>query len=125
MSTVAGARSAAPAPLWHTVFLIDVVAAVVVLLPALSLAVGIQAIGAYNGCWIGDPNSDDGEESFATILGLLGVVPVLSGMSFAVARSAARREKGAWLLNVMNTVGFVAFFTVLGIWAFQPAPLHP
>jgi hypothetical protein len=110
-------------PLWQSVIHIDLVAFVLGLLPALCLGFGIQAIGAHNNWWVGDPNSNDGEETFATFLGVFGVIPVLAGMTIAVARSARKRKKPAALLNVVNAFAFVAVYTVLGIWAFQPAPL--
>lgn len=124
--TPVGTRlSAVPSrgPLWRSVFLIDVAAFILCLLPALVLGFGIQAIGAQNDWWIGDPNSNDGEETFATFFGLLGVVPILAGMIIAVSFAARRRAKPAVLLNVVNTVAFIAVYTVLAIWLFQPAPL--
>ena len=134
MSDIAGPASATPAPsggdaqkprapLWRAVFLIDTAAFVLGLFPALFLGFGIQAIGAYNAWWIGDPNSNDGEETFSTFLGLLGAVPLLTGMIIAVAYSARQRKQPAVLLNVVNTLGFVAAYTILGIWSFQPAAL--
>jgi len=111
--------------LWKSVLLIDLFAFALAFLPALTLGFGIQAIGAYNGWWTGDPNSNDGEETFATFLGLLGVLPVVVGMAVAVARSARKRKKPAAVLNVVNTFAFVAVYTILGVWAFQPAPLSP
>jgi len=125
LSPVATHLDARPSrgPLWHSVLLIDLAAFVLCLLPALLLGFGIQAIGAHNGWWIGDPNSNDGEETFATFFGLLGAVPILAGMIIAVSFSARRRTKPALLLNVVNTVAFIAVYTILGIWLFQPAPL--
>ena len=110
-------------PLWRAVFLIDVVAFILGLFPALLLGFGIQAIGAYYDWWIGDPNSNDGEETFATFFGLLGALPLLAGMIVAVARSARKRKRPAALLNVVNTLAFIVVFALLGVWLFQPAPL--
>jgi hypothetical protein len=111
------------APLWLAVVLVDAAAFVLGILPAMILGFGIQAIGARNEWWIGDPNSNDGEETFATFLGLVGALPLLTGTIIAVAVAARKRSRPAALLNAVNTLAFVAVFTILCIWWFQPAPL--
>jgi ABC-type Fe3+ transport system permease subunit len=111
------------APLWLAVLLIDAAVFLLGVLPAVFLGFGIQAIGARNEWWVGDPNSNDGEETYATFLGLVGALPLLTCMVVAVAVAARRRSRPAAPLTVVNTLAFVAVYTSLGIWWFQPAPL--
>lgn len=70
-----------------------VVAAAAALLyyPVLFLGLGIQAIGAGAGWWIGEPTSNDGEALIATVPGAIGCLVVILGVSLAV-RAIARRE---------------------------------
>jgi len=55
---------------------------------------GLHTAGGKLGWWIGDPNSNDGEESWGTVSGLLGVGVVgaaavlVSGVVLAVERRA-------------------------------------
>jgi FtsH-binding integral membrane protein len=84
--------------------------------PALFLALGLQALGAVAGRWVGDPNSDDGEEGFATVLGALGLVFVLTVAGFVVRAFARRYRRRAWIPVVVGTVvlltGVVGFCVV-------------
>lgn len=50
----------------------------------------MQAIGDAAGWWQGDPNSNDGEETFATALGLAGVLVILPLAAFTVTRAGRR-----------------------------------
>lgn len=101
--------------LWVPVFYIDLIGFALGFLPALALGFGIQAIGAVNGWWIGDSNSDDGEELFATVLGGLGSVVVLGGMIVALVHWARRRGIRPLRLVAINTVLFVAAYATLMI----------
>jgi len=100
-------------PLWASIVAVDFLGFVFGLLPALSLGIGIQAIGAVNGWWLGDPNSNDGEEGFATVLGLLGALIVLVAMTVALTRSARRQGIRALRAITVNMVLFVAGYTAL------------
>jgi len=100
-------------PLWASIVAVDFLGFVFGLLPALSLGIGIQAIGAVNGWWLGDPNSNDGEEGFATVLGLLGALIVLGAMTVALTRSARRQGIRALRTITVNMVLFVAGYTAL------------
>ena len=95
--------------------LIDVLAAVVGFMPALFLAFGIQAIGAVNGWWIGDPNSNDGEEGFATALGGGGVLLVLVATIVAVTWAANRKRIPALVINVINSAVLITVYAVVMI----------
>jgi uncharacterized membrane protein len=78
--------------------------------PWLFLAIGIQAIGARLGWWIGDPNSNDGEETFATAIGLVGIAVVV-GLAVWAALAVARR----WSLPRWPIAAFVVLLSVVGI----------
>lgn len=67
------------------VVLIYLAAGFLLILPAVFLATGIQELGSILGLWAGDPNTNDGEESWATIAGVV---------SFAVVLTAA--GLGSW-----------------------------
>ena len=66
------------------------IAAVVLIVPTFMLAVGVQALGDAAGWWQGDPNSNDGEESWATGLGVGAYVVVLAVVALIV-RALTRR----------------------------------
>ena len=72
--------------------IVYVVAAALLAYPALFLALGIQALGASLGWWVGDPNSNDGEEGFATAIGVGSTVVVL-GIAAGLLVVAARRYR--------------------------------
>lgn len=61
--------------------LVAVSAAAVALLvfPAMFLALGLQALGARLGLWIGEATSNDGEETWATAMGAIAFLMVLTG----------------------------------------------
>ncbi len=68
---------------------IVVVTAVLLIVPGYFLATGIEAAGAAAGWWIGDPTANDGEETWATAIGLLGCGLVLAasvGAALALRR---------------------------------------
>lgn len=65
---------------------IVVLTALLLVVPSYFLATGIQAIGSAAGWWIGDPNTNDGEETWATAIGLIGCAMVLAvGLGSALA----------------------------------------
>ncbi len=66
------------------------VAAVVLIVPTFVLAVGVQALGDAAGWWQGDANSNDGEGSWATTLGVSAYVVVLAAAALIV-RAMTRR----------------------------------
>ena len=70
--------------------IVYVAAILILILPAYALAGGIQAAGDAAGLWAGDPNSNDGEEVWATALGVALVTIVLAAA--AVALLAAGRK---------------------------------
>jgi hypothetical protein len=90
-----------------TVTLVYFVAALLLLVPGWFLAVGIQASGDAAGWWQGDPNSNDGEETFATVLGAAGVLVILPCAALAVARA------GRWA-RVRPAVAIVVGSALLG-----------
>ena len=69
---------------------IYLVAAALLYWPTIFLVFGIDAIGNAAGWWIGDPNSNDGEETFATAIGVVGWVIVLVPAALG-ARAVAKR----------------------------------
>jgi|GEM_PF-3027473 len=66
------------------------VAAVVLIVPTFLLATGVQALGGAAGWWQGDPNVNDGEESWATSFGVGAYVVVLSVTALIVRAMTAR-----------------------------------
>jgi hypothetical protein len=66
------------------------IAAVVLIAPTFMLAVGVQAFGDAAGWWQGDPNSNDGEESWATGFGVGAYVVVLV-VAALIVRAMTRR----------------------------------
>jgi MFS family permease len=66
------------------------VAAVVLIVPTLELAIGVQALGDAAGWWQGDPNSNDGEENWATSFGVGAYLVVLSVTALIVRAMTAR-----------------------------------
>lgn len=77
---------------------------VVLAIPAMFLATGIQAIGRTQGWWVGDSNANDGEEVFATAIGGSGTLVVLAlatVIGFLMSRGLGASTRGtAWGLAV-------------------------
>lgn len=65
-------------------------AAVLLLVPALFFAFGVQTLGGKLGIWVGDPTFNDGEESWATIIGLVSGLIVLAGAAWGTWPMARR-----------------------------------
>lgn len=65
-------------------------AAVLLLVPALFLGFGVQALGGKLGIWVGDPTSNDGEETWATIIGLVSGLAVLAAAAWGTWSMARR-----------------------------------
>ena len=119
----AGAAEPAPAsggrPAYALVLaLVLLVSAALLVLPGMLLGFGVQAAGAAAGWWVGDPTSNDGEETWATGLGAVGCLAVLAG-AVAVAlgtrrrfgvRSAAPALVGVGALAVAGAVILVLLF---------------
>jgi len=66
------------------------IAAVVLIVPTFVLAVGVEALGDAAGWWQGDPNTNDGEESWATTFGLASYAVVLL-VTALIVRAMTRR----------------------------------
>jgi hypothetical protein len=95
-------------------------AAVVLIVPTWLLATGVQALGDIAGWWQGDPNSNDGEESWATALGVGSYVLVLA-VTAAIVWAMTRRLGMRFLpwvtagtaVIVLGAVGACAWFVSL------------
>jgi hypothetical protein len=83
-------------------------------IPRLVLVLGLHTAGGRLGWWVGDPNNNDGEETFATILGMIGIgfvgtlAVLLSGLVVALERRAWPVLPGAaavWTLLTLVDVG--------------------
>jgi hypothetical protein len=70
--------------------IVYVLAAVILAVPGFFLATGVQAIGDKLGWWLGDPNSNDGEEIIGTAIGLVSALVVL-GVAAGVLVEIGRR----------------------------------
>lgn len=84
-------------------------ASVLLLVPALLLGFGVQALGGKLGIWVGDPTSNDGEETWATIIGLVSGLVVLAGAAWG-AWSMAQRHG----LPPRQTVAIATGLTLIG-----------
>ena len=93
--------------------IVYVVAAVVLAYPALFLALGFQALGASLGWWDGDPNSNDGEEGFATAIGVGSTVVVLA-LAAGIIVVVARRYR----LRALPVIGVGSVLILSGLAAF-------
>jgi len=83
-------------------------------IPRLFLVLGLHTAGGRLGWWLRDPNNDDGEETFATILGVIGigvvgtVAVLLSGLAVALERRAwpvLPAAAAVWTLLTLVDVG--------------------
>ena len=106
-------------PLFVTlVVLIDLIAVAIAFWPVLFLGLGIQAIGGTNGWWRGDPNSNDGEEVFATLAGAVGLLIVLVAAAIPVAVLARRQRQPVFRSTARNTLYLLGACLVVGVLAF-------
>ncbi|WP_133160323.1 hypothetical protein [Cryobacterium zongtaii] len=117
-----GQDAAVPAPITRREFvrrivLVDAVAVFVALLPLLFLGIGIQSLGAQNGWWAGDPNSNDGEEFFATVLGGFGLFSVTVLAAIPVSVLAGRHGFPVWRSVMVSTLGILGSCLILGVTA--------
>lgn len=86
------------------------VAAVALLVfPAMFLGLGIQAMGARLGLWIGEPTSNDGEETWGTAIGAIAFLMVLTGAACAAWPLARWSGLRPW-----RTVGIASGVVVAG-----------
>ncbi|TFC50361.1 MULTISPECIES: hypothetical protein [unclassified Cryobacterium] len=97
------------------VILIDLIAVAIAFWPVLVLGLGLQAIGDANGWWPGDPNSNDGEEVFATIVGAVGLLIVLVAAAVPVALLARRQRQPVFRSTARNTLYLLGVCLVVGI----------
>lgn len=103
---VGASTGAPPRPqrrLLGLVFLVLIYAAAVplLLIPALFLALGLQALGSRWGLWVGEPTSNDGEESWATMIGILSFLVVLAGAACGAWPVAKRHGmKPLWTVTI-------------------------
>lgn len=84
-------------------------AAVLLLVPALFLGFGVQALGGKLGITVGDPTSNDGEETWATIIGLVSGLAVLAAAAWGTW-SMARRHS----LPPQMTIAFATGVVFIG-----------
>ncbi|WP_104163561.1 hypothetical protein [Cryobacterium sp. N22] len=97
------------------VVLIDLIAVAIAFWPVLVLGLGLQAIGAANDWWPGDPHSNDGEEVFATIAGAVGLLIVLVAAAVPVALLARRQRQPVFRSTARNTLYLLGACLVIGI----------
>jgi hypothetical protein len=89
-------------------------------MPTYFLAVGVQALGASTGLWAGDPNSNDGEEVFATAIGLISSIVVLAGLVGLLLALRKRYGVASALPAVVGTLALIAGYVCLWVILFQP-----
>lgn len=87
--------------------------------PAFILGFGIQALGATLNIWQGDPNSNDGEEVTATVIGLAScaVLILLAGLLTQLSGKYCnvRAAPGILAGTVMTILVLIAFC----VWVFS------
>jgi hypothetical protein len=105
-------------PFFALIVGIDLLTLAIAFLPLVLLALGLQALGAAAGLWPGDPNSNDGEEGFATIIGAVGVVLVLAVAAVPVAYVARRQHRPPIRTALRNILVLLGVCLVLGILSF-------
>jgi len=97
------------------IVLVDVVAVVIALPALLFLSIGVQALGAQNGWWPGDPNANDGEEFFATVLGGFGLFSVIVLAVIPAAVLAVRDGFPVWRTALVSTLRILVSCLILGV----------
>lgn len=97
------------------VVLIDLIAVAIAFWPVLVLGLGLQAIGAANDWWPGDPPSNNREEVFATIAGAVGLLIVLVAAAVPVALLARRQRQPVFRSTARNTLHILGACLMIGI----------
>jgi hypothetical protein len=106
-------------PLFITlVVVIDLIALAIAFWPVLILGLGFQAIGARNGWWPGDANSNDGEDVFATLVGAVGLVLVLVAAAVPVTLVAQRQQQPVLRSTARNTLYLLGACLLIGVLTF-------
>lgn len=100
---------------------IYVIAALLLVLPTVFLAFGVQALGAAAGWWHGDPNSNDGEEVFGTLIGGAAVLIVLMSAAAIVGTLAKRYRRQATVVISSGTLALIAATCGFCMWAVASA----
>jgi len=80
-------------------------------LPRDILGIGLHTAGGKLGWWIGDPNSNDGEESWGTVAGLLGV-GVVGAAAVLVSGAVLAVERRAWPVLPVAAAAYATFTAV-------------
>ena len=95
-------------------FLVLIYAAAFILLiiPAVFLFIGLQALGSTMGLWAGEPTTNDGEESWATIAGLVAFAVVLTGAALGAWPLARRFGMRPWRSVAIASGAVVMGFAV-------------
>lgn len=94
---------------------IDLIALAIAFWPVLILGLGLQALGAANGWWAGDPNSNGGEELVATVAGAVGLLIVLIGAAVPVALLARRQRQPVVHSVARNTLYLLGACLMIGV----------
>jgi len=89
--------------------LIYAAAALLLLVPALFLGLGVQTLGGKLGIWAGDPTFNDGEESWATIIGSISALMVLAGAAWGTWHMARRHN-----LPPLQTISIATGVVLIG-----------
>ena len=93
---------------------IDLIGLALAFWPVLLLTIGIQAIGATNGWWPGNPNSS-GEEGFATLIGAIGMLLMVVATAIPVALLARRQRQPELRSTARNALYFLGACLMLGV----------
>lgn len=80
--------------------------------PSAFLAIGVQAIGDKAGWWIGEPTSNDGEETFSTAIGAASSAVMFLIAAAVVWAFARKANVHAWPVVILATVVITAGYAV-------------
>ncbi|HEY0260167.1 MAG TPA: hypothetical protein VGC18_09985 [Lacisediminihabitans sp.] len=90
-------------------------AALVEMMPALFLYLGVYALGGKLGWWIGDPTFNDGEETWGLVLGVGGTLFVLALVTLVVHLGCRKRPGEARRVWVVGVVLFALTWLALAL----------
>jgi len=97
--------------------IVYVIAGLLLWLPSQFLAIGLQALGASIGLWVGDPNTNDGEETWATAAGAFAALIVFGIAALAVFAFGRRYGLRAGTPIAIGTAALAVGYSAFWIWA--------
>lgn len=97
------------------VVVIYVLAAVLVLVPAFFLYLGIDELGGDLGWWTGEPTSNDGP-GIGLVMGGLPIILIVGLAAAAVLALARRAGRSGWPAALLGSIWLLLLVGVLIVW---------